>query len=713
VSSAQLTQAAKSSPVEAVAGPFAVASVASSVGTEQGRPIPLTVVGRADPAGPVDRLNLWKGRWVNAPGEIVLNQNPVDPGPGPGNGPGAGRIDTGTVLTAAGGVKLTIVGFAYTVSETASAWVDPEQMAALHPTSTQMLYRFARADTSAQVSSGLSAVTSGLPAGSLVGTRSYLTLKAIAAAGPGTFVPFLAVFGVLGLAVAILIVANVVSGAVVAGFRHIGVLKALGFTPTQVMAVYLAMVSIPALVGCVLGTGLGNLLAAPLLNDAFKNFGAGDVGVAPWVDILVVLGMPAIVALSALLPAWRARNLSATQAISAGSAQHTGRGLRVQRRLSGTRLPRSVSLGLGLPFARPARSALTVAAVVLGVASVTFAIGLGRSLVVYQEAEGASGGYQVEVRVPPADERPPGAPAPTMSEAEVEAFLRSQPGVDQVAPVTTVSLRRAGTTQPVQVKFYREAANQLGYRFVKGHWPAGPGEVAVSERFLRQSGLTVGSTLYLEQGGRRVPVRIVGQVLNGSREVISTGATLAQVAPGAGVEDWEVRLTAGTDREAYAATVTARDRELHVSVQEEVDEFIVIVFATITLLTVMLGTVAALGVFNTVVLNSRERRRDLGMLKSIGMTPRQVVVMMVTSMAALGVVSGLLGPPIGIAAHRLVVPAMMRSAQVAMPDFILHVFSAQLLILLALAGVAIAALGAYLPARSASRVTIASVLRNE
>ena len=61
---------------------------------------------------------------------------------------------------------------------------------------------------------------------------------------PNTFVPFLMVFGWLGLAVAVLIVANVVSGAVVAGFRHIGVLKALGFTPTQVMSVYLAMVSI-------------------------------------------------------------------------------------------------------------------------------------------------------------------------------------------------------------------------------------------------------------------------------------------------------------------------------------------------------------------------------------------------------------------------------------------------------------------------------------
>ena len=43
--------------------------------------------------------------------------------------------------------------------------------------------------------------------------------------------PFVVAFGVIGLAMSVLIVANVVSGAVVAGYRRIGVLKSIGFTP--------------------------------------------------------------------------------------------------------------------------------------------------------------------------------------------------------------------------------------------------------------------------------------------------------------------------------------------------------------------------------------------------------------------------------------------------------------------------------------------------
>jgi putative ABC transport system permease protein len=716
VSNAALAQAAKSPEVDAVAGPFAAATLDVTLDRGPSDPLPLTMVGRADPGGGVDRLNLWKGRWATRPGEMVLNQNPVSSESGQqrgfGFGPDAELL--GTKFTVVNGPTLTIVGFAFSVSESAAAWVSPEQMAALHPTTTQMLYRFAHAGTPAQITSSLSAVTAGLPSSALVGSQSYLTLRAIAAAEPGTFVPFLVVFGCLGLAVAVLIVANVVSGAVVAGFRHIGMLKALGFTPTQVMAVYLAMVSIPAIAGSVLGAVVGNLLATPLLNNAFSKYGAGDVGVAPWVDVVALLGIPLVVALSAFLPALRARSLSATEAISAGSTQHTGRGLWIQRWLSGTRLPRSVSLGLGLPFARPARSALTMAAVVLGVASVTFALGLGKSVTTYQNADVSSGGHQVDVFVPSTDPNAPADVTAKLNRPAVEALLRSVPGATHLNGSKTLFMQRAGTTQDATVKFYREDATSLDYRMLKGHWLDGPGQVVASERFLKQAGLAVGDTLDLEGSGKRTRVQIVGQVLNTSRMLLSNWATLARVAPEALVDQYEVQLKPGTNVQTYTSRVQADNPALHIeSADQGTDEFVVIMFATISLLTLMLGSVAALGVFNTVVLNARERRRDLGMLKSIGMTPRQVTLMMVTSMVALGAISGLLGLPLGVAAHRLVVPIMMRSAQIGTPDFILHVYPAALLALLALAGIAIAALGAFLPARAASRATIAEVLRSE
>jgi putative ABC transport system permease protein len=710
VSDAQLTEAARSAV--ASAGPFGQTTLDLSSTRMMGIPTSLVTVGRADPGGPVDRLNVWKGRWADKPGEIVLNRNPTD-------STGRGAPTVGSTVTVAGGQQLTIVGFAYSVSGSADAWVTPAQMTSLKPTSAQMLYRFAQAATNAQVSAGQSAVTAGLPSGALVGTQSYLALRALATGEPNTFVPFLMVFGWLGLAVAVLIVANVVSGAVVAGFKHIGVLKALGFTPTQVMTVYLAMVSIPAIVGCAIGIVLGNVLAESLLTRAFENYGAGGVGVPVWVDVAAMLGVPALVALSALVPALRARSLSAAEAISAGSAPRAGRGLRAQRWLSGTRLPRSVSLGLGLPFARPARTALTLAAVVLGVTSVTLAVGLGKSLTTYQTAASRVGAVDLTMfgGVPDGGPPPPGEQAPPgakLSDAADEALLRSTPGASSVTASRDLDMRLAGTNTDLRVSFYRGDFETLGFRMLDGRWFDGPGQVVVSERFLRQRGLAVGDTITLQAQGKTVQARIVGKALyNSGDEVLSNWQTLALIAPELRASLYEINLKPGTDLDTYVKAVQAGDSGLQETSGQDAGSFVAIVLATVVLLTLMLGTVAALGVFNTVVLNTRERRRDLGMLKSIGMTPGQVTVMVVTSMTALGAIGGLLGIPLGILAHRLVVPAMANGAQVALPAFMLDVFPLSLLALLILAGILISAAGAYFPARSAAHTTIAEVLHNE
>ncbi len=134
----------------------------------------------------------------------------------------------------------------------------------------------------------------------------------------------------------------------------------------------------------------------------------------------------------------------------------------------------------------------------------------------------------------------------------------------------------------------------------------------------------------------------------------------------------------------------------------------VVTFSTV--FTVLLSIVASLGVFNTVLLSTRERRRDLGMLKSIGMTPRQVVAMTVTSAAGVGAVGGLLGVPLGALAHRLVVDNV---GVVNFPESMKNVWDAPQLTGLLLAGVAIAVLGALVPARSAARMTIAAALHTE
>jgi hypothetical protein len=88
--------------------------------------------------------------------------------------------------------------------------------------------------------------------------------------------PFVLAFAIIGLVMAVLIVGNVISGAVIAQYQRIGVLKSLGLTPAQVVAVYLSRIGWPAVVGCVAGVLGGYAAPIPVLNKSAGAYGVGS-----------------------------------------------------------------------------------------------------------------------------------------------------------------------------------------------------------------------------------------------------------------------------------------------------------------------------------------------------------------------------------------------------------------------------------------------------
>ncbi len=123
--------------------------------------------------------------------------------------------------------------------------------------------------------------------------------------------------------------------------------------------------------------------------------------------------------------------------------------------------------------------------------------------------------------------------------------------------------------------------------------------------------------------------------------------------------------------------------------------------------------VAGLGVAYTVILNTRERRRDLAIVKAVGMTPAQATIMVVTSMAVLGVLGGVLGVPSGVAAQQAIIRLIGDAGGTKLPQAVVDVYAAPQLAVLLLSGVGIAVLGALLPAQWVARLSTASALHTE
>src|SRR5690348_3723218 len=728
-SSARLAATTRLPGVTAASGPFPETTVTAqvtftasagpgNVGVFSG---PMDFVGRAAPGGPVDDLTLTAGRWARQAGEVVWS--------GTGHGPPVSVGARVTVSGVPGSPRLTVVGVATSVTGTAEAWVTPAELAALRapgtPDVTQMLYRFSGAGTNAAVSADIARLRAALPPGALLGAQSYLTAKLNATRSIAPWVPFVVAFGLIGLVMSVLIVANVVSGAVAAGTRRIGVLKSIGFSPGQVVAAYLIQVGTPALIGCLAGVVVGNLLSVPLLSQTAQVYGVGALAVPFWVDLAVPLAMLALTGVAALPPAVRAARLSAVQAIATGRAPRPSGGYAAHRLLGRIRrLPRPVILGLAGPFARPGRTLVTLAAIGFGVVAVTFAVGLGTSLarVAADLSRAAAEPVQVEVPgLPPPGAQPPGAPAvpsPAEQRRAVLAALHAQPGTARYVAEADGDMTVPGLAGRMSVIAFDGDASWTGYALISGHWyAAGSDQVVVNTGFLTATGTKVGDSYPLTSGGRHLTVRIAGQVFDpngGSPELIGGLPALAALDPRLVPTQYDVTLKPGTDATTYAAAVgRALGGNYQVAVQSDSNPQVLAILGLVGALMLLLAAVAGLGVLNTVVLQTRERVHDLGVFKAVGMTPRQAMVMVVCSVAGTGLAAGLIAIPAGIALHHYILPVMGHAAQTAVPASVLDAYRPWEIVLLALAGLVIAVAGALAPAGWAARTRTAFALRAE
>lgn len=732
VGAATLARTAHLSGVTATAGPYPETTVSvRSAGSEFGQQ---TMVGRATPGGPVDDLVVQDGHWATGQGQVVLAT---------GRNADLGFITVGSTLTVGTGSHrqtLTVVGLANSITGTATGWVAPAEIPLLRAaggtSTTQMLYRFAHAGIGAPLNADAARLASALPSGALAGTASYYTAKIEEDGNIAPFVPFLLAFGILGIVMSVLIIANVVGGAVVSGYRRIGILKSIGFTPAQVAVAYAAQVGLPALVGCLVGVATGNLLAAPLLRQNATAYGVGGLAVPIWVDVVVPAGMCVLAALAALLPAIRAGRLSTIQAIATGRAPQSGHGYAAHRLFRRLPLPRPITIGLAAPFARPSRTFLTLSAVLLGATAVTFALGLTTSLqrllqgISHQHAEPIQiqmpgNGFQgipKQVKIGPKHFNP-GPPSPgqqipaARAEQAILAAVHSVPGTAHIVAQADDMVSVAGLSSQIPVTAFRGAATWTGYDLVSGHWYSAPDQVLAPTGFLTQTGTSVGDTISLNEGRRQIRVRIVGEIFDThdrGLNLVTNWTTLrtldAHIAP----DQFDVGLQPGTSASAYAATLDRRlgpnyAVELNTRKTAVVDAMI----GLIGTLAVLLAAVAALGVLNTVVLETRDRVHDIGIFKAIGMTPRQTTAMAIAWVAAIGLIAGIIAVPIGVALHDQILPAMAGSVGLHLPASFMTVYSTPKLLALALAGVLIATTGALAPATWASRIHTATALHTE
>jgi len=565
------------------------------------------------------------------------------------------------------------------------------------------------------------------PAGEIAGTERAIHPYAVA----------LALFAALAGIIALAIIGQLLGRQMIMDAAEFPILRALGMTRPRLAALSLARAgTVTALGGCL---AVGAAIAASPLTPIGP---ARLAEPAPGIDVNVAI-LAAGLALIILLPlavvapaAWRAAGAARGAYGLAGPAGPP----RVSRLASGLSVAGSVTGGVGVRMAFepghgrtavPVRSALV--GVVVAVAAVTAAAVFGSSLVRLVSTPHRYGQNWQQTL----DLEFGAVPAPLL-----DRIMSAQRGVTGYAYGNYGQLNVDG--QPVATVGLAAVRGRGYLTMVAGHLPAGPGQIALGARTLRSLHRHVGQMVrvtgsgYGLVGGRSHLMRVVGETVFpplGTRGAftgtdLGTGAVvtppllsvpspqtgcpspatcynfvLLRYRPGTGLGAHAARLMAAvTAKGCPPGSCQVTDDQRPGDIQG---------YTGIRDVPLLLGgLLALLGVATLVhvlVTGVRRRRRDLAILKILGMRRRQLLTVVSWQAAALTAVALAVGVPLGIVAGRWSWSLFAGSVGAATDP------SIPFLLLLAMAVVALllAALSAAVPGRAAARVRPAAVLRDE
>ena len=127
-----------------------------------------------------------------------------------------------------------------------------------------------------------------------------------------------------------------------------------------------------------------------------------------------------------------------------------------------------------------------------------------------------------------------------------------------------------------------------------------------------------------------VPVTLVGEIFDTPREsddsLVLRGAwaDLAALDPSIQPDRWEVQPVAGTDVQDYRSSLQdaiGAGARVFVEGDSSSDASFLLFLSVVGLLGVVLVAMSIGGVFNTVLLETRQRTREVAVLKAVGLTP--------------------------------------------------------------------------------------------
>jgi putative ABC transport system permease protein len=544
---------------------------------------------------------------------------------------------------------------------------------------------------------------------------------------------FLLVFAYVSLLVGAFIIFNTFSITVAQRTREFGLLRTLGGSRAQIMRSVVYEGLLLGVAGAVLGL-LGGIALAPGLDQLFKSFGAdlpsnGTVLETRTIVVSLAVGI-SVTVLAGLAPAVRATRVPPLAAMREGVEIPRRRRLFRRRYLVIRPLARGIGSllswrGITARLARensirqPGRTLTTAAALAVGLALVTLVAVLAagtKATIDRAVSRSFAGDLIVESSQASNEAAIPALVAPA---------LRRVPGVATVTPIAFTAGRLHGSTSNATITAIEPETFERVYRV---EWKQGSNATLLTlgndgailtKSYASAHHLRVGQTVsVLTPTDRRVSLKVLGIASDNARLLgnLTISLALARSAFGQREDALDFVSYAKGARNAQVQPAVnrllasqfpqVRSRTAAQFKQDQANQ-INALLALIYVLLALSVIVSLFGIVNTLVLSIYERTRELGMMRAIGTSRRQVRQMIRYESLITALIGGVFGLVIGVLAAVLITNLTLSGSGYVQAFPIGTLFI--LLVVAALAGL----LAAQLPARRAARLDMLQALASE
>ncbi|MEV4949354.1 FtsX-like permease family protein [Streptomyces sp. NPDC053755] len=553
-------------------------------------------------------------------------------------------------------------------------------------------------------------VVTTLGAGAVTDVSTWQQARAEAQGDTRLLGQVLGLFGVGALVAAALAVFGAISTRVRGHLRDISVLKAVGFTPGQVVRIFLVQHLAFAVLGAALAVllvrGAGGRLPGRL-GDAVEVW-QGLPGHLPAL-LLVPVAAVLFIGAATCLAAWRAGRVPPVPVLpSSGPGRASrrpapGTGLsRAARKALGLRVPAALVLGWHQAFGRGRRAPATVVRLALPLLLITVALGAWTTIERF-ESRPEELGLAAALTA-----RPDGA----LSDAEAAALLENDPDVAAAHPGLEVAALVPGQTGTIALRGVGTRAEPYPYSVAEGRPAHGPDEAVAGQGLLDHLDARVGDWVRLTVGGHPQVLHIVGRSIepeNGGRVVSTSLDTLRENDPSLRPSLYQLRLRPGADAPAVRDHLTEASRgRLDIREVTSPADHLSALRGVVAGLIAVLALIGLTELSTTIGGSVRDSGRDLIALKAIGLSPRQITTVTVSAVGCTALAAALAGTALGVPFAHWLIDHEARA--VGIGAGIAHAPPLPYLAALALAAVTGAIALAVLPAARATRRRLADTL---